>query len=99
MLTRAWIGPAEIEAVVTGPPPASLAAAIGRPDSGWGEGPVLVIRPRDRDGASDDDILAPLRGRVAPWWFPGGVIRLERMPLAATGKIDKMRSRVDHGAC
>jgi hypothetical protein len=27
------------------------------------------------------------------------VIRLDEMPLAPTGKIDKMRLRVDYGGC
>ncbi len=92
-----WINPAEIEAVVNEHPSVSLAAVIGRPDAKWGERPVLVIQPREE--ATDEDILAPLRGRVAPWWIPDEVIRLERMPLAPTGKIDKMRLRVDHGGC
>jgi len=38
-----------------------------------------------------------LRGRVAPWWIPDAVVRLPAMPLAATGKIDKLRLRAEHG--
>ena len=34
-------------------------------------------------------MLAPLRGKVAPWWIPDAVIRVPRMPLSPTGKIDK----------
>ena len=94
-----WINPAEIEAVVNEHPSVSLAAVIGRTDPKWGERPVLVIQPRESEDATDEDILAPLHGRVAPWWIPDEVIRLERMPLASTGKIDKMRLRVDYGAC
>ena len=45
------------------------------------------------------DLLAPLRGRVASWWIPDAVIRLAEMPLASTGKIDKMRLRVEYGGC
>lgn len=92
-----WINPAEIEAVVTEHPAVSLAAVIGRPDPKWGERPVLVIQPAADVEAADEEILAPLRGRVAPWWIPDDVIRLERMPLAPTGKIDKMRLRVEYG--
>ncbi|HWQ88091.1 MAG TPA: AMP-binding protein [Brevundimonas sp.] len=94
-----WINPAEIEAVVNEHPSVSLAAVIGRPDPKWGERPVLVIQTRETRDASDEDILAPLRGRVAPWWIPDEVIRLQQMPLASTGKIDKMRLRVDYGGC
>lgn len=94
-----WINPAEIEAVINEHPSVSLAAVIGRPDPKWGERPVLVIQPREMQDATDEDILSPLRGRVAPWWIPDAVIRLEQMPLASTGKIDKMRLRVDYGGC
>ncbi|WP_259547509.1 AMP-binding protein [[Roseibacterium] beibuensis] len=94
-----WINPAEIEAVINEHPSVSLAAVIGRPDPKWGERPVLVIQTRDAGQATDEDILSPLRGRVAPWWIPDAIIRLEQMPLASTGKIDKMRLRVDYGGC
>ncbi len=94
-----WINPAEIEAVVNEHPSVSLAAVIGRQDAKWGERPVLVIQTREAGDATDEDILAPLRGRVAPWWIPDEVIRLEQMPLAPTGKIDKMRLRIDYGDC
>ena len=94
-----WINPAEIEAVVNEHPSVSLSAVIGRPDPKWGERPVLVIQTRETQDATDEDILAPLRGRVASWWIPDEVIRLPLMPLASTGKIDKMRLRVDYGGC
>ncbi len=94
-----WINPAEIEAVVNEHPLVSLAAVIGRPDPKWGERPVLVIQTREFQDVSDEDILSPLRGRVAPWWIPDEVIRLPQMPLASTGKIDKMRLRVEYGGC
>lgn len=94
-----WINPAEIEAIITENPSVSLAAVIGRPDPKWGERPILVVQPGGDGLTSDEDILAPLRGRVAPWWIPDEIIRLDRMPLASTGKIDKMRLRVDYGGC
>gem|GEM_PF-5075568 len=40
-----------------------------------------------------------LHGRVAPWWTPDAVFRLARVPLASTGKIDKMASSPYAGAC
>lgn len=94
-----WINPAEIEAVVNEHPEVSLSAVIGRSDPKWGERPVLVVQTRDSGDISDDDIVAPLRGRVAPWWIPDAIIRVDQMPLAPTGKIDKMRLRVDYGGC
>lgn len=94
-----WINPAEIEAVISAHPSVSLAAVIGRLDPKWGERPILLVQTRDSRSASDEDLLAALRGRVAPWWIPDAVIRLDQIPLAPTGKIDKMRLRVEYGGC
>ncbi|RAK52397.1 long-chain-fatty-acid--CoA ligase [Phenylobacterium deserti] len=92
-----WINPAEIEAVVGALPEVSQAAVIGRSDDKWGERPILLVEMRDTAALSDDALLAPLAGRVAPWWVPDEVVRLESMPLAATGKIDKLRLRREYG--
>jgi len=73
----------------------SLAAVIGRPHPKWGERPVLLVTC---DAAiSDAELLEPLAGRVASWWVPDTVVRLDAMPLAPTGKIDKMQLRLDYG--
>ncbi|KQN26836.1 AMP-dependent synthetase [Sphingomonas sp. Leaf33] len=92
-----WINPAEIEAVVGALPQVSLAAVIGRSDMKWGERPLLLVELRE-DGVSDGDLLAALKGRVASWWIPDTVVRLPAMPLAPTGKIDKLRLRAEFGA-
>ena len=93
-----WINPAEIEAIVSALPEVSLAAVIGRPDPKWGERPHLLVEIRAQKEISDDEILAPLKGRVASWWIPDSVVRLPSMPLAPTGKIDKLRLRAEYGA-
>jgi acyl-CoA synthetase (AMP-forming)/AMP-acid ligase II len=91
-----WINPGEIEALVGALPAVALAAVIGRADAKWGERPILVVQMRGDDAVSDEAILAPLQGRVASWWIPDAIFRLERMPLAATGKIDKMALRDEY---
>jgi fatty-acyl-CoA synthase len=93
-----WINPAEIEALVGGLPEVCLAAVIGRADSKWGERPVLLVELRKHQTLSDAALLAPLQGQVPPWWLPDAVIRLDKMPLASTGKIDKMRLRSEYGS-
>jgi fatty-acyl-CoA synthase len=92
-----WINPAEIEAIVGALPQVSLAVVIGRSDPKWGERPVLLVELREFHTVSDEILLAPLQGKVAPWWIPDTVIRLQNMPLAPTGKIDKMRLRTEYG--
>lgn len=93
-----WINPAEIEAVVGALPEVSLAAVIGRPDPKWGERPILLVEMRGPETLTDEALLAPLKGRVAPWWIPDAVVRVPQMPLASTGKIDKIRLRSEYAA-
>jgi len=52
---------------------------------------------REGQVVSDEDIVTPLKGRVPSWWMPDEVVRLSRMPLAATGKIDKRKLRAEFG--
>lgn len=92
-----WINPAEIEAVVGALPEVSLAAVIGRVDAKWGERPILLVELQDKSDISDEVLLSSLKGRVASWWIPEAVYRLPRMPLASTGKIDKIQLRSQYG--
>jgi fatty-acyl-CoA synthase len=92
-----WINPAEIEALVCALPQVSLAAVIGRSDDKWGERPILLVELREEHEISDQQLLASLRGRVATWWIPDAVLRVAAMPLASTGKIDKIRLRQSYG--
>jgi fatty-acyl-CoA synthase len=92
-----WINPAEIEALVSAMPEVSQVAVIGRPDEKWGERPVLLVEMRSGEEISDEGIFAQLRDRMAPWWIPDEVVRVGAMPLAPTGKIDKMRLRAEYG--
>jgi fatty-acyl-CoA synthase len=92
-----WINPAEIEAIIGRLPEVSLAAVIGRSDAKWGERPILVVETREQRSISDETMLAALQGQIATWWMPDAVIRVPNMPLASTGKIDKMRLRAEYG--
>jgi fatty-acyl-CoA synthase len=91
-----WINPAEIEALINANPEVSLAAVIGRAHLKWGERPILLVQLRNGE-VTDEALLAPLRGKVAPWWIPDEVIRVPRMHLSPTGKIDKVRLRTEYG--
>jgi fatty-acyl-CoA synthase len=88
-----WINPAEIEALVSGVSDVALVAVVARRDVKWGERPVLVVELRASASVDDDALLAPLRGKVPTWWMPDAVVRVPRMPLSPTGKIDKLGLR------
>ena len=91
-----WINPAEIEDIVGAHPAISLAAVIARPDAKWGERPVLIVEPRRGLSVDAQILLEFLRGKVAGWWIPEQILRIDAMPLAATGKIDKNQLRADY---
>ena len=88
-----WINPSEIEAIVCALPEVALAAVIGQSHPKWGERPVLLVELRPGHEIADGALLAAVRGQVASWWVPDAVVRLPTMPLAATGKVDKLRLR------
>ena len=92
-----WINPAEIEALVCALPQVALAAVIGRADPKWSERPILVVELRDGQEITDHAMLDAVRGQVASWWIPDAVVRVDAMPLASTGKIDKIGLRAAYG--
>jgi 3-(methylthio)propionyl---CoA ligase len=88
-----WINPTEIETLISRLPEVALAAVIGRAHPKWGERPVLMVEIRAGHELADEALLSCLKGHVPPWWIPDEVIRLRSIPLASTGKIDKIGLR------
>ncbi|MFC5345614.1 AMP-binding protein [Brevundimonas staleyi] len=92
-----WINPVEIEEIVGSLPSVGLVAVIGRADPKWGERPLMVIEPVRGQDIDEADVKATLKGLVADWWIPDHIVRVETMPLAATGKINKTQLRATYG--
>jgi acyl-CoA synthetase (AMP-forming)/AMP-acid ligase II len=91
-----WINPTEIEAIVGMHPSVRHVAVIARPDPKWGERPVLIVETAEASDVSG--LIALLRGKVADFWIPDQAVQIASMPLAATGKIDKLRLSADLAA-
>jgi 3-(methylthio)propionyl---CoA ligase len=91
-----WINPAEIEEIVGRHPAVGLVAVIGRTHPKWGERPVLIVETRQGETVEDHALIAALRGKIADWWLPDQILKIDAMPLAATGKIDKTKLRADY---
>jgi fatty-acyl-CoA synthase len=92
-----WINPSEIEVIVGRDPRIAQVAVIAQPHPRWGERPLLIVEPCQGQAITDVEVLGLLRGKVADWWLPDRVVQVTAMPLAATGKIDKMKLRADFG--
>src|SRR5690606_11832830 len=91
-----WINPVEIEEIVGALPTVGLVAVIGRTDPKWGERPLMVVEPVQGGDIDEGALKASLKGRVADWWIPDRIVRVQSMPLAATGKINKRQLRATY---
>jgi acyl-CoA synthetase (AMP-forming)/AMP-acid ligase II len=88
-----WISSLTIENIAFSHPKVALAAVIALPHVRWGERPLLVVELHAGESVTQDELLQHLQGKLPRWWMPDEVIFIERMPLGATGKIDKSSLR------
>lgn len=90
-----WINPAEIEAIIGRDSTVSLVAVVPTPHDKWGERPLLIVQPQPGSEVHGRALVDSLRGKVADWWIPERIARVDAMPLSGSGKIDKIRLRED----
>ncbi|MEZ5668471.1 MAG: long-chain fatty acid--CoA ligase [Alphaproteobacteria bacterium] len=88
-----WISSVELENAAMGHPDVALAAVIGLPHPTWDERPLLVIQPKAGRTPNGAEMRAFLADKVARWWLPDDTVLVETIPLAATGKINKLKLR------
>ncbi len=88
-----WISSIDIENFAVGHPAVACAAAIGLPHPKWDERPLLIIELKPGSAATREELLAYLNGKIAKWWMPDDVVFTDKIPLGATGKINKLALR------
>lgn len=88
-----WISSIDIENFAVGAPGVANAAVIGVYHPKWDERPLLIVEPKPGATVSREEMLAHLDGKIAKWWMPDDVVTVEKIPLGATGKINKMALR------
>jgi long-chain acyl-CoA synthetase len=82
--------PREVEEVLMEHPAVSLAAVIGIPHEGLGEEiKAVVIKNKDHDDVSEDDLVAWSKEQLAAFKYPRVVEFVDALPMTATGKILK----------
>lgn len=88
-----WISSIEIENIALGAAGVANAAVIGIAHPKWDERPLLIIEPLQPDAITKEAVLRFLDGKIAKFWMPDEVVFVEKIPLGATGKINKMALR------
>jgi fatty-acyl-CoA synthase len=92
------IYPSEVEAMLAAHPAVQDVAVIGVPDAKWGEAVAAVVVLRPGQSATEADLLAFSRERIAGYKRPRSVtfIAEREMPRTATGKIQHrvLRDRI-----
>ena len=92
------IYPAEIENVLHGHAAVLHVAVIGIPHEKWGETPRAVVVLRPEVSATEAEIVAYTRERLAHYKCPTSVVFADTLPRNASGKLLKRELRLTHGA-
>ncbi len=78
----------EVEDAIARHPAVLFVAVVARPDAKWGEHPCAFVELRAGAKASEDEIIAFARGRLAKFKLPRTIVFSE-LPKTSTGKIQK----------
>jgi long-chain acyl-CoA synthetase len=93
------IYPAEVESALYGHPSVADVAVIGVPDSQWGESVKAVVVLKAGETATEAEIIAFCRERIAHFKAPKSVDFADDLPRNGSGKLLKrvLRARYWEG--
>jgi len=81
------IYPEEVEEALKTHPAVADANAVGMPDEKWGQAVVGVVSLTD-DAATDDEIIAHVKTRIASYKAPKKLVRVDPFVRSPNGKSD-----------
>ncbi len=81
--------PAEVEDAIYQLPQISEAAVIGIKDEKWGEVGRAVVVLKEGENLSQEQVINHLKGRLAKYKIPKGVVFRDALPRNAAGKVLK----------
>jgi len=86
------ISSVEVEGVLMRHPAVLLCAVVAKPDEKWGEVPCAFVELKDGAKASEAELIAFARERLAGFKTPKAVV-FQELPKTSTGKIQKFELR------
>ena len=87
------ISSVEVEGALMHHPAVSLCAVVARPDDKWGEVPCAFVELKEGQTATEDELIAFTRTRLAGFKTPKKIFFRE-LPKTSTGKIQKFELRL-----
>jgi fatty-acyl-CoA synthase len=87
------IASVEVEHALLTHPAVREAAVVGVPDARWGEVPRAFVSLVPGTNATEPELIAWVRERLAPFKAPKSVVVLDDLPKGGTGKLQKQALR------
>lgn len=85
-----------VETVLCEHPEVLRAAVIGLPHERWGEAVTAVVVPRSDEHATEEELMAFCRQRLAGYEAPKAVVFADALPETVGGKVLKYKLRAQH---
>ena len=82
----------EVEGVLAHHPAVSLCSVVAKPDEKWGEVPCAFVELKEGREASEEELIAFARERLAGFKTPKKVVFCD-LPKTSTGKVQKFELR------
>ena len=83
----------EVEGAIMAHPAVSRCAVVAKPDDKWGEVPCAFVELLPGKSATETEVIAFVRGKLAGFKTPKRVV-FQDLPKTSTGKIQKFELRV-----